>query len=421
MRPILSGHFSCLLATTLLAALAAYGQEQSGVLPRHAYYGVKAAPSAYVEAIKNDLAREGSTSASGLPLWLYNVESSRDHNDYTGVMVGASPFTRSGNKSVSVPTYVVPLIIVTNRIATNINFKTGHITTIPGETTFDSTVPNVCLAAPNNVPTKLVAESPILSPARFRFGKVDMGVTEYSDAFQRGNFWEVLGENGIRDRYHTKLGPVKFLDPILINVPAADGLAGTTPLLFGPPPICPPFGIIDVNWFDNYLTGTVLPALSSKGVNPSTFPIFLLSNVVMSSPVTNYFTCCIGGYHGTTGFPIQTYSPAVTDSSLFFAPSVENTSILAHEVDEWMDDPFGNNSVPAWGHIGQQPGCQNNLEVGDPLTGTGYPPVKMPNGFTYNLQELAFFSWFFGSPSIGVNGWFSDNDTFTTDAGPPCR
>jgi hypothetical protein len=39
---------------------------------------------------------------------------------------------------------------------------------------------------------------------------------------------------------------------------------------------------------------------------------------------------------------------------------------------------------------------------------------------TLNLQELAFFSWFFTSKSIGIHGWFSDNDTFTTDAGPVC-
>ena len=30
----------------------------------------------------------------------------------------------------------------------------------------------------------------------------------------------------------------------------------------------------------------------------------------------------------------------------------------------------------------------------------------MPNGFTYSLQELAFFSWFYGAPTLGLNGWF---------------
>ena len=62
-------------------------------------------------------------------------------------------------------------------------------------------------------------------------------------------------------------------------------------------------------------------------------------------------------------------------------------------------------------------GCQNNLEVGDPLTGTAPISIAASNGFTYRLQELAFFSWFYGAPSIGVNGWFG-NGTFLKDAGP---
>jgi len=60
---------------------------------------------------------------------------------------------------------------------------------------------------------------------------------------------------------------------------------------------------------------------------------------------------------------------------------------------------------------------QANLEVSDPLTGANLAPITMPNGFTYHSQELAFFSWFFGAPSIAVNGWCSNNNTFTTDAG----
>ena len=43
----------------------------------------------------------------------------------------------------------------------------------------------------------------------------------------------------------------------------------------------------------------------------------------------------------------------------------------------------------------------------------------MPNGFTYHLQDLLFLSWFYNSRSVGVKGWFSDNGTSLTDAGPP--
>ena len=34
-----------------------------------------------------------------------------------------------------------------------------------------------------------------------------------------------------------------------------------------------------------------------------------------------------------------------------------------------------------------------------------------------DVQELAFFSWFYHqSPSLGVNGWFSNKGTFRTFA-----
>lgn len=84
--------------------------------------------------------------------------------------------------------------------------------------------------------------------------------------------------------------------------------------------------------------------------------------------------------------------------------------------------PFTIIPTPAWGGTGQVPlgSCQNNLEVGDPLIVSAAPPIVMSNGFTYHLQELAFFSWFFGAPSIGINRWFSDNGTFLTDARPVC-
>ena len=65
-------------------------------------------------------------------------------------------------------------------------------------------------------------------------------------------------------------------------------------------------------------------------------------------------------------------------------------------------------------------GCQNNLEVGDPLSGTNFSPIGGRNGYTYHLQELAFFSWFFGNPSLGIHGWDSNNGTFLSDAGPVC-
>ena len=90
---------------------------------------------------------------------------------------------------------------------------------------------------------------------------------------------------------------------------------------------------------------------------------------------------------------------------------------MSHEVAEWMNDPLGNNPTPSWGNIGQVSGCQANLEVGDPLSGSNLTAYMPATKFTYHVQELAFFSWFYHQkPSLGINGWYSDNDGLETPA-----
>ena len=421
VRTKLAVGFYCASALLCTFALHSFGQGQNSTARLKAYSWVKPAQNqSDIEITKNlAAAKAGNT----LPLWNFFVQSSRDNNYYTGTMVGDPT---SGTQNI--PTYIVPLIIKVHTIGTKVN-PDGSISTKPGNHNFNPTVADTnCLGTMgNNVPLTLVQQSPLILPATFNFGGTTVGTTQYVDAFQRANFWAVEDRN----LFHTNLNPVKTLKAVVIDVPAANGLALSTKA-FGPPDFCSDLGIIDIAWFDAYIDNTVLPALASKGVNPANFPIFLVHNLVWAFPaVTNLNDCCILGYHGTNGNgPIQTYSPLNFDSTGLFPPAIEDTGVMAHEIAEWMDDPFGNNPTPAWGHIGQVPGCQNNLEVGDPLTGTGVSPVVMPNGFTYHLQELAFFSWFYGQNlaagpnaplSIGINGWFSDNGTFLNNAGPVCQ
>ena len=113
------------------------------------------------------------------------------------------------------------------------------------------------------------------------------------------------------------------------------------------------------------------------------------------------------GYHNslnTSAGAAQTYGLSMYDNSGEFTGS-SDISALSHEVGEWQNDPNTVNPTPAWGHIGQVSGCQSNLEVGDPLSGTTFSDAL--GGFTYHPQELAFFSWFYHQrPSLGVNGWY---------------
>jgi len=411
--------FLSVVVIVCVALAATFAQGQAVVQRLPARHTVKRAPSqtSPTTSTAAGTATAAASAIPGLPLWTFNVESNRDGNEYTGVMVGTSPFNR-GSGQTSVATQIVPIVIRTHTVGTVVS-ATGIITTARGNTTFDPTRPDrACLGSRNNNPLRLFSQSPLLQTADFNYGGTDVGTTQATDAFQRAGFWKVID----RANYHVTLGPITSFEPIVIDIPAASGLALATTAL-GPPSFCAPMGIIDINLFDLLLNNNVLPALAARGVNHGTFPIFFLHNLVMSiGDPTNLANCCVLGYHGTgNADPTQTYSPLDFDSTGLFGVSGLDTAVASHEIGEWMNDPFGNNPTPPWGHTGQVGACQNNLEVGDPLTGTEAPRIAMPNGFTYHLQELAFFSWFYNSRSVGVNGWFSDNGTFLTDAGPPCQ
>jgi hypothetical protein len=367
----------------------------------------------------------GSTAASTaapnavqLPVWKYNVVSTRDGNTYSGVIVGRRPDTMGSNASVSVPTQVVPIKFVFESVATAVDLNTGIISAAPGKAVSNPVAPDPgCFAGNNDVPLRLLAQSPIFQSADFNFGGTDVGTTQYTDAFQRSEFWSTIDKNN----YHVRLGPVQILSPMVVHVPASQGLSLPANIFSPAFNMCGPEGLVNIFYVDS----VVLNALSSlPGVNPGTFPMFMMYNTAMPiGDPTNLANCCAGGYHSATvvGSGIQTYSPFDFESSGFFVPSANDTAIVSHEAGEWMNDPYISNATPPWGNTGQVIGCQANLEVGDPLTGSLAPRIAMPNGFTYDLQELAFFAWFFGSPNPGIHGWYSNNATFLTDAGPPCQ
>ena len=367
--------------------------------------------------------------------WTFTVTSSRDDNTYFGLMVGNRALD-GGSAPSNIPVEIVPVIVNTVALGTAIDAKTLKITVTTGsakdDTSFNpTTADNSCLVSPNNIPTTVFRQSPLFEPALFNYGGTNVGFTQATDAFQRANFWNTIDRNS----YHVLLS-AKVLPPLVLNVPAPSkgvgGLALDLPGLFG---LCGRIGLVDINTIDSFVTGA-LSHLLAQGVNPSNLPIFMFYNTAFPiGDPTNLNNCCAGGYHnvvnvGTQQDPVlQTYSPLDFDMTGFFindtGSPVLDAEIASHEVGEWMDDPLTSNQVPAWGHTGQVGACQNNLEVGDPLTGLEAPRIFMPNGFTYHLQELAFFSWFFGSvndgpPSIGIHDWFSDNDSFTSNAGPVC-
>jgi hypothetical protein len=370
-----------------------------------------------------DISTHFSEGGGLLPMWTYNIRAARDGHTYQGSIVGHDPFGKPGTDRI--PTFIVPLVIRTHRRATSIDPTTGNLTLIDGDVTVDPTAPDSnCLTAPNNVPATVIQQSPVFMPARFVFGGTDVGTTQYLDAHQRASFWNVLGSR-VND-YHVLLDPVRILDPVVLDVPPSEGTA-IADQIFAPfgYTICTPVQAINYFWFQTYLSETVLPALSRQGVNAASLPVFLQYNSYSSVDVTTLAGGAAVGFHYFAGIPFGAQTYAVVDfdkSGLFIGPPDGfSTEVLTHEIGEWGNDPYGGNATPSWGNVGQVVGgCQSNLEVGDPLSGTILPNVTMPNGFSYRIQELAFFSWFYGPPSAAVNGWYSNNGTFTTDAGRAC-
>ena len=327
--------------------------------------------------------RQQIAAGTALKTWSSTVHAG-DGNTYPFTLVGKNPKKAQTTPSLSVKTPVVPIIL---------NFNSGP--------TFDPTVANTgCETASALTRTN---KSPIFASVDYTPGGTDVGTTQYIDAFQRANLYRYTKPTGVNPGYHVLLKKVA-MTAINVSVPSADS---TT---FGSG--CTLLGAIDIDWWDSYLQTTVFPQVAAAGYGPNTFPIFLFHNVVLY--IGNPNNCCVLGYHSafTFGGGSQTYAIADYDNSTEFGPGVKDVSALAHEVGEWMDDPYVNNVTPSWGHTGQVSGCQNNLEVGDPLTGTNLTVAV--NGFTYHPQELVFNDWFFENASTAVNHWFSFNDSFTS-------
>src|ERR1700683_4823886 len=347
-----------------------------------------------------------AADAGTLPLFDYTVTSPVDGNSYSGTIVGRSPLFH-GARSTSIPTVIIPVIL---QLAQSYG---------SGVDTYDPTAPDPN-CSPQGTARTLVQNSPVFNASNMQMDGTDLGNTTYSDAFERGEFWGNVSITG--NAFHTMLA-VTTTAPMTVAVPAGDGQS-YAPSQVSPTP-CENLGVINTSYVNYTLLPNLIASLSSNGVGPGTIPIFLIYNVVMADPGTlpTAPTCCVVGFHSAFqngSGPPQFYGIADFDTTgIFAAPDV---SVLSHEFAEMINDPTGQNDTPAWGDVGEvQDNCSAAFEVGQPLSGTSFPPITM-NGFTYHPQELAFFSWFYRlDPSIGANGWYSDNGSFASDAGAVCQ
>jgi hypothetical protein len=339
---------------TVLAAAQSSAGKASEAPKRH--YAVLA-PRLYPDG----LAPLAASTSSALETW--NGSFVDSGTTYTFNMVGTAPST---NTTATIPVFIIPIKIIVTKS------RVSH--------TFD---PAQVLSNGKSVTENTVVSPLFTSSIDYTLGSIDVGTTQYVDAFQRANFWGTV-KNNLNS--HLLLGNPTVLPERTLNVPSNFGTTGT--------PFGFTAGLVDINYFD----GQVPTILAAEGIQPNAFPIFLTYDVYL----TQNRSCCIGGYHSSEGNASNPQSYAQASYVDHPGEFAQDVSALSHEIGEWADDPLTVNPN------GNQTPC-GILEVGDPLENEanfGDFPYAL-GGFTYHLQDLAMLPYFGAPNGTTANNWFS--------------
>lgn len=338
-----------------------------------------------------------------VPHWFGTTVNGNNGVTYGYNMVGADPNNCVGAAcDVTIEADVQPLIV-----------------TVQGMT-FDGTqVMAATLNSPvfqnNDYGTTTAATDGTSAEARSAGGALsqnDAGnALQLEDATMRAQF-NKTGASTYHTRFHVNVLPAES-----INVPSEQG----TLLESGRGVI---FADVDISWW-----ATRIMNLQAQ-VDPTHLPIFTTSNVLLHIG-PNVLNCCVIGFHGAgivsgsskavngSGHgqgnqPVQTYAWATYLSPGIYArPSggrdwaVQDIHPLSHEISEWADDPFVNNTVQPWlTPTAPQYGCTGVMETGDPVVGIGFAmgtntaqQGPNPNGSQsadgfYHPEDEVYLPWF---------------------------
>jgi hypothetical protein len=334
---------------------------------------------------------EGETSFKGsrtIPFWTSSFKDPTNQVTYPFTMVGSDP--RLGG-STTVATVIIPLkfkFVAGTQNVSVLNAPDGS---------YVATAQKASMDGADNVADTIA--SPIFAASTFPISR-DSGV-QYGDAVMRAQFGQV--ETG----YHVNLGQPQVAKTVSIRVPEDKGVA-----LYNPAGVLT--GIVDATWFKERLRHVI----DEIHVDATKLPIFLTQNVFLYQD-GNYKHCCTVGAHGA-GSPTSTtpismdprgkkpvhtfvFAAYITPNAFprFPAPFAGFSDIhaLSHEIAEWMEDPFGINTVQQWHSFTPLPAgiCSSVLEIGDPVSGVWFPMQGNPNpaaGRVWHPQDEVFLNWF---------------------------
>ena len=322
-------------------------------------------------------------------------------------MVGSDPNNCTGSAcSTTVEADITPIIV--------------HV----GGWTFDGTsVLGATLASPqfanNDYGSTPFATGPNTATASLPRGpggllsQADAGVPlQLEDATMRAQF-NKTGSSG----YHLKLH-ANVLPAVTIDVPSNQG----TVIASGRGV---PGADINISWWSAQINNL------EQSADATHLPIYLTDNVFLHiGPDIN--NCCVIGYHGTRAAGlgggnggsngnavVQTFAWASYVRPGFYSRpaggtdwALQDIHALSHEISEWADDPFVNNTVEPWlTPTAPQYGCTGVLETGDPVVGIGFAKGTNtfaqgpnPNGTQsadgyYHPEDEALLPWFMRLPS----------------------
>jgi hypothetical protein len=230
---------------------------------------------------------------------------------------------------------------------------------------------------------------------------------QLQDATMRAQFNKTGASN-----YHLILHP-NVQPSVTINVPNNQGFVAVS----GRGVVFP---IVNISWWSGQIKNLETSA------DPTHLPIYLTKNVLLYIG-SKAQGCCVIGYHGTraTGYgtgnansngnaKVQTFAWASwVQPGIYARPdggtdwALQDIHALSHEIAEWADDPFVNNTVEPWlTPTAPQYGCTGVLETGDPVVAIGfakgtntYQQGPNPNGSQsadgyYHPEDEALLPWF---------------------------
>ena len=119
----------------------------------------------------------GGSGSFALPVWTYSVKSSRNGKIYTGQIVGDNPTTGG--------TATIPAVVIPVQLVFKYNSTTSYI--------FDPTAADPGCLNGSNTALSLTEASPIFTSYPFTLVNTGDDFTQYSDHFDRANFWNSAG------------------------------------------------------------------------------------------------------------------------------------------------------------------------------------------------------------------------------------